>query len=160
MSMGAVAKYALAVKRLQDLAAALTKAASGEVLKAANARIQARMEKVVSSKLPPHKDTGLAETIVHVFPDAHGIALKQPRYLRYQGERRAEAIARREAAKAAKAQTDKRSWIVGLLRGKEPEAPKAKARPNWWPFSRGVPPFILNQAAKIYAEELHKLLKP
>jgi hypothetical protein len=150
MSLSAVAKYALAVKRLQDLAAALRATADGEFVKAANDRIQARMEKIVSDKLPKHKQSGFALAVVDVYPDAHGIGMKQPRYLRYQREPRKPAKAR-----APKKRVAVRRWPHVKLVAKA----KGGKRQNWWPFARGVPPFILQQAAKIYAEELQKLLK-
>jgi hypothetical protein len=113
-AMNARARYTGAVARLQNLAKALEEIAKGEGLRAANERIEAVFRGVAMSKLPKHVATGNALAVVDVHPDAHGIALRQPRYLRYQRK--------------------------------------------WWPFSRGVPPFLLNRALKIYREELQRLL--
>lgn len=155
MSLNAVARYSLAVQRLQQLAKGLRAIADGETVRAANVRIEAQMQRIVDSKLPPHRDTGNAEAIVTIIPDAHGIALRQPKYLRYQGEPRAAAIARRAEAKAS----PKRTGIAALLFGRGSSAPRRNGRTNWWPFARGIPPFVLKQAAEIYAEETRKRLE-
>lgn len=131
-------KHAIAALRLRELAKGLLKAGRKEFFDRANAEIEKRIMRIASSKLSQHKRTGEAESIVKAYPDERGIALVMPRYLRLQGERRKVREAR--IAKHGKAS--------------KPE------RKDWWPFSRGIPTAIKQQAAKIYARELHRLLEP
>ena len=82
--MNGSARYAGAVARLQNIARALEAAAAGASVQAANDRIRSMFEAVAASRLPKHELTGNALSVVKVFPDARGIALAQPAYLRYQ----------------------------------------------------------------------------
>lgn len=112
--MSAGRGFAAAVARVQGLALALKAVANGEAARAAQARVERLFTAIAESKLPTHHESGHAEGVVKARPDAWGIALDQPGYLRYQR--------------------------------------------RWWPFARGVGPVLLRRVAKIYQQELARLL--
>jgi hypothetical protein len=128
-------RHGFTSQRLRMLAAGLH-GAGPTVLAEACKTIQARVDRIVQDKLPPHERTGYAASIVVVELDDRGVRLKQPRYLRLQGESK-----KARASRLAEGGGEKR-------------------RKNWWPFKSGFPLTIKNQFVKIATETLKKLLEP